>query len=178
MQLVISWKIGVSSPLITGFLRPTLRSIQLSYYPANVRLELKRIKVKLRQPSQQPCVTNAHCHCIKICIGGSGWAVSGKCAVASMRIFPDNAGMLLACANLDQLMAKWAGMRDSYFVCHTGTGTRVLAFVISYLALARKNNERGSARMPKLSYERCLAPREPNRFTAVPRNLGRKKVFF
>ena len=141
-------KLGCLSPLITAFLRPTLRSIQLSYYPANARLELKRIKVKLRQPSQQPCVKNTHCHCIKICIGSSGWVVLGKCAVALMRILPDNAGMLLAYTNLDQLMAKWAERRFSYFVYHTasGTGTQVLGFVISYLAPALKNNEWGRAR--------------------------------
>jgi len=65
--------------------------VQVPYNPAKVGLELKRIKVKLRQPSQREDQRTPTCHSLPQFkhIGHSDWANLRKSSLARIRLLPD-----------------------------------------------------------------------------------------
>lgn len=64
------------------------RTLPVLYNPTKVGFELRKTKVKLRQPSQQEGTKNAHSPQFKH-IGSGSWAGSRKTPVESIRPLPD-----------------------------------------------------------------------------------------
>jgi len=85
-------------------------SSNLPYNPAKVGLELKRIKVKLRQPSQREDQRTPTCHSLPQFkhIGHSDWANLRKSSLARIRLLPDYTVLCSSMLSLDGWTGGWA----------------------------------------------------------------------